>query len=888
MASPPRLPLRFFRWFCHPDLHPGIEGDLFELFEEHVEHFGARKARWKFTWDVVKLLRPSIIRPTGGTYQMNYFGQWKHHFKMARRQLLRNKAHSAISIVGLGVGIAAFYIILQYISFELSFDHFHTNKEEIYRVVCQSEDQVVTAANYKDLSDHIESNFPEVKNVTQFRRSWNMDGLAVKIGEQIFYERDVIHTSTSFFKVFPSFLKYGNPLDSMQSRHSVVIAEHLAYKYFGNTDPIGQIVDFGHLGKYPVSGISLDIPDNAHFKANIFILESSNTFNGWRIGSGSSYYVYITLNEYEPIPVFEDKLTRSVRGLKDEFPHLANDEFKLQPLTNIHLQSNLTRELGANMQADVIYFLAAIGLLILFIAWFNHINLSTSMFFTRIREIGIRKAIGSGKFSLTIQLLSEYNLVILLAIILSAGLVTVISLLLAEGEVIPDLYHVYNPQILWGGVSIFVLGSILVGLYPGLLISRLSSTPTLKTKFTSTKLGIRLRSILMIIQFVASLGLIIGVSILTDQLNHLRSSVRKMNVNNVITVNNPTGIIDFNIRPPDKLKNYLNFKNRMVAHSAIEHLTASSDIPGSPINLTYPNQLKRKRTDPDDAMPFSIMYIDDDFFNVYKVPLLAGRGFSSYNQQDLDHKTLILSKSAIDHLGFESAADAIGKEVSFLLEGWRWVPYHIVGVFDDYQHESTKSKAYPLVMQINRGADFIHVNQYYSFRIGNEEETKMALDHLIKTWEDIWPEKSLEFYFVDQVYEKQFIQERMLSRGFVFFAIIAVVIASLGLLGTTVYEIRLRTKEISIHKVMGSSIAGIFKLFLRKYFGLLALSILITFPFCIWLGHSWLKNYPDRIELTPSLFIPAIGIMLCVVLISSGLVVYRAANTNPVENLRDE
>ncbi len=889
MNNPPKLPLRFFRWFCHPDLLPGIEGDLLELFDESTIHHGSRKAKWKFTWDVLKLFRPSIIRPAGGTHRMNYYGLWKHHFKMARRQLFRNKAFSLISILGLGFGFAAFFVILQYVSYELSFDRFHENKNEIYRVICFPGDQPVSAGNYKGLVEHIKSNFPEVKKATQLVKYWSMDGRAVRIGKQIFYEQNVLHVSSSFFEVFPTLLKSGDPAQVLSGENSAVITEALARKYFDNENPIGQTIDFGYMGKYIISGISIDIPDNAHFKADIFVIDIPTQRNAWKIVNGIGYYSYITLDKTVSVPTLEAKLIQSIQNLKAEFPHLADDSFKLQSITDIHLHSDLTRELGSNKKGSTIYFLVVIGFLILFMAWFNYINLSTSIFFSRVHEMSIRKVIGSGKSNLISQLFSEYSYVLILAAILAILLIVTLSPFLVKAGIIPDTNQVYRYDIFRAGIFLLVVGSLLIGLYPGLLLSKFKSYSVPRGNFTRTKFGVILRSILMVFQFMASFCLIVGVVILMKQLNHIRSADRKMDVENVIAVNNPIGITDLDIRPPIKLKNYLNFKTKMVAHSAIENLTTSSDLPGSPVNVSVANLLKVDRTAPDDLRPFNIMYIDDDFFDVYKIPLLAGRSYSSNIQQDLNRGSIILSRSAIEHLGFKSPRDAINKKIHSAAEdGYHWYNYEIVGVFDNYLHTSTKTKGNPTIMLLNRKTDDIYINQYFSFTINSADQRKGAIDHLVKTWEAVWPDRDLEFYFVDELYDQQFQNEKILSSSFIFFAVIAIIISGLGLLGVTVYEIRLRTKEISIRKVMGSSTASLVRLISRKYIGLLGISIFIATPICIWLSNIWLDGYLDRIELTPLLFVPAVVLMLTIVLVSSGTSIYKAANSNPTENLRDE
>lgn len=844
------------------------------------------KARWVFMLDVIKLIRPEIINPQ----HHRPTSLLRNHFKMAGRQLYRHKAFSAISILGLTIGIAAALIILRFTTYQLSYDQFHENKDDIYRVVCQpcGDDQEASARNYYGLGSLIQSDFPQVEHVVRFWKMWNNnDGYAWKYNDLIFYERELIEADASFFQVFPSLLLKGDTETVLSQPNSIVISESTAKKYFGKNDPIGKVLNSSEYD-YLITGVSKDMPDNSHFKVNMVSTmyedDWSEQEHGWY---SSTLYTYLTLKDQEAIPDFKEQLTKAIRAKSKEFEHLEQAEFELQPIADIHLDSDLTHELGANSDRSTVYAIGGIGLLVLIMAWINHINLFMSRFLSRARELNIRSIMGAGRANLTSQLLVEYICLMSMATLLAIATVALAEPYLIHYQIIPDMGMEYYRKDIWlAAASIILLCSLLTGLYPSLLLSKIKIQNGLKGSVSTGKSTAELRGALLVFQLSISITLIAGVTILSQQLEKLRTADLNMNVERVIAIHNPTTYTEFE-GEENQVINYQTFKNELSRHSSISSIASSSSIPGSPVGFSYVDHLKNDRTDPRDAKRFKMVFIDQDFFEVYSISLLAGRSYSSNIQQDVNQKSIILSSSAIEHLGYSSAREAINQSVDFKLFD-EWASYEIIGVFEDYRHESSKVGMYPSIMFFNRYEEYIMHHLYHSFKINNQRDTKAALAHLEKSWAKVWPEKPLEYYFIDTVYEKQFKEEIAMGNTLMLFSFIAVFVAGLGILGMTLFEVQIRKKEISIRKVLGSSVTAIIGLLSKRYVALLAIASLISAPIIYSLGGQWLNNYPDPIALGPVLLALPVMTVLLVVAIACGGQILKSAVDNPINNLRDE
>lgn len=896
---PPAWALQLLRSFCPRELAEEIEGDLIQQFNRDVARAGIRRAKWMLVWQVIKFFRPSIIL-------RNHF-QLPHHmkslipsyFKVAFRHLTRSKAFSTINIAGLAVGIAAFVLIAQYVSFETSYDQFHTNSENIYRVALERYTngslQSADAANFAGLRKELRRNFPEVVAATGFYKTPANTGLFFRYNGRIFNELGgELNADSSFFKVFPGLLIAGDPSTALNDPHSLVVSAQMAKKIFGDEDPMGQRLQISDDGdrpdEYIITGVIRDIPANSHYHANFIVpLEYFwGDHNEWK---QDALMTYVSVSPTADVNKLSARIDQLYERLGTLYPEVNGTKALLQPLTSIHLDSGLNGELEVNGSRDLVLLASFIAIVILAIAWINYVNLETARFVARAREVGVRRVIGSSRTDLIVQFLVEYFCVLLAALVLAAILISQIipRFSLLTGIPITDLQ--WSPRIWSACIAVLLCGSILVGSYPALLLYRVNPASAVKGNIGGAMRGRGLRRALIIVQFCSSLILIACVIVVNGQLDFMRSANKKVDVEHVITLRNPTAYSGEEI--VEKHRSYRILENELLQNTSVKMVSSSSAIPGTEIGFTYVNLLKRKVNDPYDPTHFKTLFVDYNYIPFYGLKLLAGNNFDpprpieSWVNPWEDEKwlSLILNESAIRALGFGSPEEAVGQIVEFENFQDHYQKHMIVGVIEDYHHEAVKKKIFPMILSPNYGS-FQQV--YYSIRTHPGTDPQTALEGIERTWKKIHPEKPFDYSFLDQYYDQQFKSELCTSRIFSTFATIAIFIACLGILGMTLFEASARLKEISIRKVLGATATSLVALLSKENMRLVILAAVISTPVIYFTSREWLATYPVSIGISVWLFIIPLVALLLMVLCVSSVETIKAANANPVEHLKNE
>jgi putative ABC transport system permease protein len=824
-----------------------------------------------------------------------------NNFKLAFRHLLKTKVFTLINIIGLSIGIAAFLLIMQYISFELSFDRFHTNKDQIYRVglkrFANGELVEISAKTFPGVRVLLKENFPEIQHVTGFYKTPANTGFLFRFNGKIYNEEGGhLNPDSSFFNVFPSLLRRGNASTALKHPNSLILSESLAKKLFGDKDPIGQTLDRvdDHTdgSNFTVTGVLKDIPANSHFHASII----EHIRDTWpeseeELWGESRLSTYVTFSENAKADLVEKKLNTLLSKLQKENKQIENTEITLEPITDIHLMSNCKDELEANGNYGLLCLLGGIGLIILTIAWINYINLETSRFLTRIREIGIRRVIGSRKFNLALQFLTEYFCLTTAAVLLAILMIGYLAPVYADltGFSSPALQLDQQPIVWIIAFVVFVFGSISAGIYPAIFLLRLSPVSALKGKIDGFQSGLRIRQALLVFQFTASIVLIAFVVTMNRQLDFMQSINKGLELETVIAVRNPTAYADQDLTA--KHGEFANFENTLLQYPGFGSLASSSAIPGSEIGFSYINLIKRNMGDPYNPTMYKTLFVSQDFIKTYNIELLAGEAFATPENfrgeapwETKNWSTIILNESAIHQLGFKSAADAVNKEVYFQAFN-DFLKCRIIGVIRDYHHEAVKTEVYPTILFHNYNT-FQQV--YYSIRLRAGTKQKEALAQIEQTWKTIFPDRPFEYFFLDEYYDRQFKAEVHFEKIFILFAGISIVVACLGILGITLFEMNARLKEISIRKVLGASVAGLVIMLSRTNIRLILISGAISFPIIFFLTNYWLSRYPERIEFSPILTFAPLAITLVVVMFVSGIQTIKAAASNPVDHLKDE
>lgn len=821
------------------------------------------------------------------------------YFKIAYRHLMRSKSFSLINIFGLAVGLTAFFLIVQYASFEMSYDQFHKNKREIYRVGLEryknGEMQQASAKTFAGIRSLLKENFPEVTSYTGFYKTPSNTGFLFRYKGKPYNEPGgVLNPDSSFFKVFPSLLLRGDANTVLKEKHNLVISESMARKIFGDKDPIGQTIeridDYYEGTDFIVSGILKDIPENSHFHASFIrhIDDSWPDLDYWKVGY---IFTYITISNGTDPDQIANRINRLLRKLGKENPLVKDSNIFLQPITDIHLSSHFKDELEANGSKTWLYSLAFIGLIILSMGWINYVNLQTARFTRRAKEVGVRRIIGSGKSDLALQFLIEYCLLTMASVLVAVLLLFFFTPYFSELTGIPlTSIRWSEPEVWITALGIFAIGSIVVGIYPALFLLKLNPLDTFGRNVAGRSSGSFVRRSLVVVQFTASLVLIAFVLVITEQLDFMRVSNKKIELEQVIALPNPTAYSNQEIQSTHNA--YKVFENRLLQSAAVKMMASSSAIPGTEIGFSYVNLIKRNQHDPYDPAIYKTLFVDYNFIPTFGLKVLAGQNFPSPEADnpwiepwlDKNWTTIVLNERAIRQLGFRSPEEAINQVVDFQLFD-EFLKYTIIGVVEDYHHEAIKKEVYPTIFALNYST-FQQV--YYSVRLNAGSNSADALAYIEKSWKEIFPEKPFEYFFLDDYYNKQYKSELHFGSIFTIFAGIAIFIACLGILGITLFEANARIKEISIRKVLGASVSSLVALLSRDHVRIVLLSTLVAVPLIYFLANEWLSTYPVRIEISSLFIIVPVGVILTMVIITSGFQTLKAASTNPVDHLKHE
>jgi putative ABC transport system permease protein len=904
MEEKPNLKLifRILKWICPAHLYEEIEGDLIQRYNGDLKLSDRRNkstedriasAKRRLILNAICFFRPGILFRHRWKTDFNFIHMLQSYFKFSWRHLLKSKTFSLLNVTGLAVGIASFLTIMLYVDFEMRFDQFYTNKNEIYRVAYRQtrNGEVINEAakNFLGLGYWMKNQFPEVEAYTLFWKiPANAKFLLYHNGKLFNEPGSRIVADSTFFNVFPSLLVKGRAETALKDAHSLIVSERIAAKIFGAENPIGKIIAASEYNQqYEITGVIKNTHENSHLVADFIVLHDYRADEGKDRWEGPWRYTYVTLHNGVDAALFEHKLNDTFHAMPAQSARLKEVSLSLQPLTDIHLTSNYKDEIAPNGSLTLVQIMVIIACVILILAWINYLNLETSRFVTRAKEVGVRRIVGSTKTDLICQFVVEFFCVNAIAIVVAFGILGLGLPYIGVYTGMPfDQVHLFQPRILVSVLALFVTGLLLIGAYPAVLLSRIKLATTLKGKFTNEVKQGASRKIFLTFQFVSSMVLIAFVIVVYTQLEFMRTSNKKIEIEQVISILNPTvySSQEENNVGEGGLANFTNFKNKLLQNSAVASVSSSSAIPGEAIGFTYVNLIKRNVADPYDPTSYKLLFIDYNFIDLFGLQLMAGRNYSPHNGEDEAWSTLVLNESAIKALDFKSPEDAIGEQIHFMVND-NWVKYKIIGVLADYHHQALKSNILPTIFFLNhnRGQQV-----YYSIKLNAGVQPREALVNIERAWKEIFPEKPFEYFFLDEYYDQQFKSEVHFGRIFTLFSGIAGFIACLGIFGMTLFELKAKVKEISIRKILGASATNVVVMFSRKNFRVVLISASIASPIIYYAASKWLSSYPIKVDVSPLFFLIPISAVFIVVAIISSIQVMRAAHLNPVDNLRHE
>ncbi len=792
----------------------------------------------------------------------------------------KQKGYTLINILGLSIGMAACIIILLFVQKEMSYDRFHEKSDRIYRVSRQwfnenGESSLHLGHCAPPFAPLLKNDFEgPIENSVRLLRGFN--SLIIYEDKQI-EEANFFFADKDFFEVFSFDLVAGDPQKVLAEPNGIVLTETTAKKYFGEEDPMGKILSYQNQADLKVTGIAKDGPDNSHFHfdmlcsfatvENFFGLE--NLMQNW---GSNNYATYLLLAEgTDPdfleaqFPGFLDKHLGEFNGISASVFNKLN----LWPLTSIHLHSHLDSEIESNGDIAYVYIFSIIALLILVIACINFINLSTARATRRAKEVGLRKVIGATKRTLFRQFMSESILMAVISLVLAIFLVELLlpylNIHLFENMELSMNYGQNGfAYILLVGLTLLV--GFVAGSYPALYLSRFQPIETLRNSSQRGSHKSLLRSSLVVFQFAISITLIVGVGIIQQQLNFVKSKPLGFDKENVLSL--PANDEIFN--------QYEALKNRFLQHPGITDVTLSSRVPSGRLldsqggSAEVNGEMKTLSTRVADV------HVGHDYLPAYGVKLVAGRNFDRNLASD-SSQSFILNEAAVAAIGWDSPQSAIDKQFTY---GGR--EGRIIGVTEDFHFENLKQSIAPIVFLITQG----RANQV-SIRM-HEGAREEVMAYLEEQWTYLRPGYPFTASFVSDSFDSQYSEEDRLAKLVSYFSLLAIFIAALGLLGLASFMTEQRFKEIGIRKVLGASATQILVLFTSKFTYL----VLIAFPLgalaSYFLMNYWLQSFAYRTHINVIPFLWAGGLAILIAWITISFQSYRAAIIDPVKAIKDE
>jgi putative ABC transport system permease protein len=801
----------------------------------------------------------------------------KNYFVTAIRNIRRRLSYSALNIFGLAVGLASCLLILLFVNDELLYDQFHPEADRLYRVALERSypDRTSSyAVAPMPVARTMVRDYPEVEAATQIATAFPM---AIRYEDKAFQEEGILFADSSFFKVFGIEPLKGDPGRLFNEPRSIVLTSEMAQKYFVDKDPLGEQLELD-IGTFTVTGVVSPMPRHSHFHfdfvASLVLpwLDEDDWLN-----LATTQYIRLTdgadakaLEEKIPLMVerYAGQQIQAELGISFE-KYLADGNgynYFLQPITDIHLRSNLEYELEPNGDMTYVYLFSIIAIAILLIAGVNFVNISTAQAITRAREVGVRKTLGSQRTELMVQFLLESILLSFLA--LGIALVFVDLLLpffnqLAGKDLSTNT--LLDPWFLTSTLGIAFFVGVTAGIYPAFFLSAFRPVNALKGRLGDQISQSRLRRGLMVLQFTLSIILLTGTWIVLQQINYVFDKNLGFEKDQRLIIER-AGVLN---------DQQYSFMQTLYSHTNVLQASRSNGIPGYNFSGITVIPVDPPKT----PITARYAYTDDTFLETYAIDIIEGRNFS--RERASDSLAIIINRRMAEFMDLDSP---VGKQVT--IPGDRRgsdVPYTIVGVMENVHHESLHKPIGPMLIRHDQGPRYPLISIHLA-----TGEVSQTIDYLEAKWEEYAPGQPFSYFFFDQHYNDLYHSEIRTSRVLTSFTILSFVLTFLGLIGLSAYAIARRRKEIGIHKIHGASITRIIVLLTKEYFKLVVIAFFIASPVAYYLLQGWLQDFAYKIDLgiLPFLLVGLLTFFIALLTISWQAT--RAAIINPVESLRSE
>ncbi|MFT4152961.1 ABC transporter permease [Parafilimonas sp.] len=821
---------------------------------------------------------------------------FKNFIKTTFRNLAKHKGLAIIHLAGLSVSIAAGMLIFMWVNYQFSFDKSLKNHADIYRVYPHIQingNNFTSSMAPPPLRSFLTNNFPEVEATTRIYKYNNSIVGRDENGRpsQSFHE-ELYQADSAFFRVFNFKMLQGNPLEALVKPNCIVITKSTAIKYFGeeafNAGAVpGQSLNI-NMGGWKmvckITGITEDVPANAHFHYTILLSDATDSWYGSQVWVDNTYYTYVLLKKGTDYNRFENKIPAAVRSHIDPFLQtnfgIAYDklkakgdywEYKLQPVTDIHLHSNFERELEPGENIDNVYILLIAAFFLVLMACINYANLSTANSIRRSKEIGVRKTLGSSKLKLVALIFTETGITCFIAWLMAFILIII---LLRPFE---SLMHTALPAAAITNAAsctvffgLFFIISLLGGIYPAFYLSSFNAVKAVKGKITPGKRFITFKSALIVAQFFMFIGLIVCTLMVKQQLNFLHDKYPGFNKENVLVLKDAGAQLS-------AANKSATFISELKKKANVLSASICTDYPNSG-NDNFPIAANFKTGEPDHMVAnISVGY---DFLKTFNIKLLQGRDFDRQSGDD-SVKRVVLNEAAVKELGIENPVGNFINTRYLNSLDIQNVRCEIIGVTDDFNFKSLHKTVQPMAIFLRNWG------QYVVIRIapGNVSHT---INIIKKTWSDFVPGAPFNSYFLDEQIDNLYKTEAVLSNVLDILTALIILIAVMGLTGLTLLTIQQRTKEIGIRKVTGASVSDILFLFSKEYIKWVGFSFILTAPVAYFIMQKWLQGFAYRIHIQWWVFLLSAIAALMITMITVGFQAIKAATANPVKSLRTE
>lgn len=869
--SLPKLPKRFLQWYCKELFVESIQGDLEEQFEEDKINLGTTRAKWRFTWNVIRFCRPGITKSFEGSRRLNNYGMFKNYFKVGYRNLLRHKGYALINTGGLTLGLTVVILISLWIKDELTFDRYHQNYDRIAQVMQHrtvNGDKRTQESIPMPLGDELRkeygSDFEYVVMSSRHRDytlSVNKNSIVRNGG---YMEPDAA-------KLFSLKMRKGS-WDNLENPNAIFLSNSTFKALFGDSEKLGQTLKINDRLNAIVRGIYEDLPYNSQFQGLSFIaswdayvassdrLQEAREHPNW---SNASHLLFAQLAENADLNRINDKVKLVKYNKLPEEDRGFNPEIFLHPMKDWRLRSNWENGVKKGGFITYVWLFGIVGIFVLILACINFMNLSTASSQRRAKEVGIRKTMGSRGIQLIIQFLSESFIITFLSFAISLILVYLTLPLfnnLADKHI---SFPLFDLSFWVSSVFFLLIISILAGSYPAFYLSSFQPIKVLKGTFQTNFSSGLFRKVLVVIQFSASVVLIIATLGVEKQIKHAKNRPLGYDHSNLLSIS---------MNAPAFYTTHELLRTELVRRNVIEEMALSS----SPLTQVRHNAAgyEWEGKDPSFNPQLAHIRVTPNYGKAIDWEMIEGRDFM--DNYASDSLSFILNETAVSHLDLE---DPIGKTIR-----WDDKEFRIIGVSKDLLMESPFDPIKPTIYEINNGER----TGWMTVKLNPKQPINESLEIIQEVFEANIPNVQTEYLFVDNIHSRKFSQIERIDKLSEIFAILAIFISCLGLFGLTTFMAEQRSKEMGIRKVLGASVRKIWQIMSGEFFLLVGISCLVATPVSYILLDNWLHGFNYRTELGGWIFIYSCLGAMAIALITISFQSIKAASANPIESLKDE